>query len=63
MWDKAMNGVHEQLLQKSTPNGLTYHPHLASIIIEVRELSVLYSIVLMALIRKRSKYLIQLCAA
>jgi len=24
MWDKAMNGVHEQLLQKSTPNGLTY---------------------------------------
>ena len=24
MWDKAMSGMHEQLLQKSSPNGLTY---------------------------------------
>lgn len=24
MWDKAMNGVHAQLVQKSKPNGLTY---------------------------------------
>ena len=24
MWDKAMNGVHDQLVQKSSPNGLTY---------------------------------------
>ena len=24
MWDKAMVGMHEQLLQKSSPNGLTY---------------------------------------
>jgi mannosyl-oligosaccharide alpha-1,2-mannosidase len=24
MWDKAINGMHHNLLQKSTPNGLTY---------------------------------------
>ncbi|KAL7553843.1 hypothetical protein ACHAWF_017442 [Thalassiosira exigua] len=24
MWDKAMTGMHEQLVQKSKPNGLTY---------------------------------------
>jgi len=24
MWDKAMDGMHEQLLQKSSPNGLSY---------------------------------------
>lgn len=24
MWDKSMNGVHNQLVQKSSPNGLTY---------------------------------------
>eukprot|EP00804_Cyclotella_cryptica_P017587 CCRYP_006741-RB/>CCRYP_006741-RB protein AED:0.04 eAED:0.04 QI:773/0.8/0.83/1/0.8/0.83/6/101/777 len=24
MWDKSMNGVHSQLVQKSNPNGLTY---------------------------------------
>lgn len=24
MWDKAMEGLHSQLVQKSTPNGLTY---------------------------------------
>ena len=24
MWDKSMNGVHDQLVQKSKPNGLTY---------------------------------------
>ncbi|KAL7530357.1 hypothetical protein ACHAXR_009943 [Thalassiosira sp. AJA248-18] len=24
MWDKAMMGMHEQLIQKSTPNGLTF---------------------------------------
>jgi len=24
MWDKAMKGVHDQLVQKSTPNGLTF---------------------------------------
>lgn len=24
MWDKAMMGMHEQLLQKSSPNGLSY---------------------------------------
>ncbi|KAL7432933.1 hypothetical protein ACHAXM_010194 [Skeletonema potamos] len=24
MWDKAMNGLHDQLVQKSKPNGLTY---------------------------------------
>jgi hypothetical protein len=24
MWDKAMNGLHAQLVQKSKPNGLTY---------------------------------------
>ena len=24
MWDKAMEGMHEQLLHKSTPNGLSY---------------------------------------
>jgi hypothetical protein len=24
MWDKSMNGLHDQLVQKSSPNGLTY---------------------------------------
>ena len=24
MWDKAMNGLHDQLLQKSSPDGLTF---------------------------------------
>ena len=24
MWDKAMNGVHENLVQKSNPSGLTF---------------------------------------
>ena len=24
MWDKSMNGLHNQLVQKSSPNGLTY---------------------------------------
>jgi mannosyl-oligosaccharide alpha-1,2-mannosidase len=24
MWDKSMQGMHDQLLQKSTPNGLSY---------------------------------------